>query len=212
VDISPFLTAGPGFASALFAGLALLLGQLHRHKEQNTPSENAETRSALLQLEEYVAEWAWQAKVTNQLAREWAMLPEDRKPPSMQVLTDSTAGQAMWIASIENIMYRKLPALIPPSLEVKDGHLTLERLLRVYSPQLYEGLVVFSRRKEQLETIAANLDRLKSEKSPHALRDYLAELDEAAGALEEGRRRIAEFIAAHFPLGSPQPGALFDED
>jgi hypothetical protein len=212
MDVNPFLTAGPEFATALFAGLTLLLGQLHRHKERTTPSEHAEIRAALLRLEEYIAEWAWQAKTTNRLAREWAEIPRDRAGPSMQWLADSSAGQAMLLASVENVLRRELPTLIPPSLDVDEGHSTLEHLLRVYSPKFYEGLVSFSRRKDQLETMAAHLDNLKNEGSSDALREYLDELDEAAEALEEARRRIAEYIQAHFPLGARPPSQLLDED
>jgi hypothetical protein len=94
--------------------------------------------------------------------------------------------------------------LIPPGI-VPDtsGQPTLERVLRVYAPEFFDLLVVFSRRKAQLLAMTAKLERLQVEGGRHAVDQYLLELKSAAEGLQQARKQLARFISVEFPLGRP---------
>jgi hypothetical protein len=188
-------------ASALIAGLDLLLTQVHLRKAGASPRERERLREALLQLEAYLAGWADQAKVTNRDARMWAEDPAAKPGTALGYIVDTMQAQTMYVASVEWALSSGRPELIPPAVAGDPGeeHASLERLLRVYAPDFYEFLVAFSRRREQLDTMVIELERRRAEEGD-TLEAYLGELDQAADQLEEARRRLAEFIANEFPL------------
>jgi hypothetical protein len=70
----------------------------------------------------------------------------------------------------------------------------------VYAPEFYEFLVAFSRRREQLDAMAAELERRHADNGPDALEAYLSELEQGARGLQEAHRRLAKFIAGEFPI------------
>jgi predicted RNase H-like HicB family nuclease len=188
-------------ANALLAGLTLLLNELRRRKGHRTPSEGETMRAALLQLESYLDMWVEQARETNALARSWAGHHRETAGGAMEMLLDSVWGQSMYSANINDALAWKLPQLIPPPLFGVDEsrHPTLERLLRVYAPEFYDFLIVFSRRREQLDAMVVELEGRRA-KGQDTVEEYLAELDQAAERLEEARRSLAEFIATEFPI------------
>ena len=188
-------------ASALFAGLTVLLNQIQRRQAEGTARDAGNVRAALLTLEEYLAGWAEQAGATNTIARHWAEGLPETAGQAMDSLLDSMAGQSMWSASVDSALGRELPDLIPPSFAVdRNSQVTVERVLRVYAPEFYDFLVAFSRRREQLDAMAAELERRHATDGPEAVEAYLSELEAGARGLEEAHRRLAEFIAGNFPI------------
>ncbi|MGH3116927.1 MAG: hypothetical protein ACRDQ2_07400 [Gaiellales bacterium] len=188
--------------SALVSGLSLLLGELRHRKSGDVSSE--ELRVALFEFEEYLAAWAHQAVGTNEVARAWAGSLPQSAGRALDTVIDSAAAQSMWIAAVDSALGRQV-GLIPPShLPGGPGQATLERVLRVYAPEFFELLVVFSRRKEQLLGMTDELERRYAEGGRDSVEEYLSELDSAAEGLEEARRRLAQFISSEFPIGSSQ--------
>jgi hypothetical protein len=110
------------------------------------------------------------------------------------------AGQWMWMASVESVFGRQEDLIPPGGLGARSDSRSLEQLLRVYAPDFHDFLVVFSRRKEQLDTMVVELERRAAYEGREAIEDYLTQLDRTAEALEEARRRVAEFITETFPL------------
>jgi hypothetical protein len=74
--------------------------------------------------------------------------------------------------------------LIPPGI-VRDtsSQPDLQSVLRVYAPERFEKLVVFSRRKAQLLAMTSKLERLHAEGNRQAIDQCLLELETAAQGL-----------------------------
>jgi hypothetical protein len=192
-------SAAASIASAVLAGLTLFLDELRRRGSAREPSDVL--RNSLLQLEEFLEQWASQAEATNALAHEWARGLPDSREPALSALVESMWTQSMWLANVETSLKTPSDVIAPHSARDLGGEATLQRLLRVYAPDFHELLVVFSQRKAQLVAMADELDRRRLAGSRDAVDDYLAELDEAAANLRLARRRLGDFISTTFPIG-----------
>jgi hypothetical protein len=186
--------------SAFVNGLALFLSELRRRKDGVASSQ--EMRGALLQLEEYISLWADQAMHTDMGARAWASGLPGSAGHALGDIADSAAVQSMMVADVDSALGRKV-GIIPPSFagDTSDQP-TLERILRVYAPEFFELLVIFSRRKQQLEAMTDELEHRYAVGGRAAVDDYLGEMNEAAEGLQQARRVLAEFISREFPLGA----------
>ena len=171
-------TAALPAANALIAGLTLLLNQLHRKRDSRAPQEREDMRAALLQLESYIAEWTAQAEETNAIARAWAGFPPEQAGSAKELLLDSVVGQQMWVASGE---FGLVEGLIAPGFSREKSQMTLEGVLRVYAPEFYDSLVVFSRRREQLDAMIAELERRRSEGGMHSTSIWRSSIKRQSG-------------------------------
>jgi hypothetical protein len=186
--------------SAVVNGLSFLLNELRQRKNGGTSSN--EVRAALLQLEDYLAAWADQAEWTNARARAWATTLPISAEELKSDLLDSAVGQSMWVGEVDMALGRQVELIPPGFAHDTDGQPTLERVLRVYAPEFFELLAVFSQRKRQLLAMTAELERRSTAEGRDSVEEYLSELDSAAEGLREARRHLARFIATEFPLGS----------
>jgi hypothetical protein len=190
--------------SAVVNGLTLLLNEIRQRKNGETSNERV--RVALLELEGYLEAWAWEAEVTNGLARSWATQLPNSAGEALEGFLDSAAGQSMYSAEVESLLGRQVGIIPPGFARDTSGQETLKSVLRIYAPEFFDLLAVFSRRKEQLLAMTAELERRHAEEGRESVEEYLSELDSAAEGLHNAQQSLARFIAKTFPLGSSGKG------
>jgi hypothetical protein len=184
-------------ASALIAGLSLLLSEIRRRGTHKTGSR---LHVALMALESDLSHWYGEAQDVSMNAVSWAARLPASAGTAEEYLRRPIERQTRVIAELRDDF------AVTGNRRGTDDTMSVEDLLRIYAPEVLDLAPALVDRQRMLGTgIPAELERRWLVGGQNAVDDYVEQMRRATDGIEEFRRQLAYFIADEFPLRPPSP-------